>query len=228
MLDVRAGVFSATSASVLPHGLGPLCVSRQEVPIRHARRKTLGDSSGMDTMKRPEAESGASRSRFLLYVRRWILKPTLMVKQLWLLLLLSFMLVLATFLTAPPCSMSVRTSASLFTTSSHSLAMKQNKNTNGAYWTHLITELSPCTLSLEAYLCLVLNTNLRSTLQVLLRSLPVDIDAQVRVLPDLETDIFLGVEEVVHHLVVDLEIAHSHEALRGVRRQPLGRTKQPK
>lgn len=47
-----------------------------------------------------------------------------MVKQLWLLLLRSFMLVLATFLTAPPCSISVSTSASVFTTSSQSLTTK--------------------------------------------------------------------------------------------------------
>lgn len=39
--------------------------------------------------------------------------------------------------------------------------------------------------------------------------------------PDLETDVLLGVKEVVHHLVVDLEIAHGHEALCAVRRQPL-------
>lgn len=54
---------------------------------------------------------------------------TLMVKQLWLLLLRSFMLVLATFLTAPPCSISIITSASLFTTSSHSLATNTGEAT---------------------------------------------------------------------------------------------------
>lgn len=59
------------------------------------------------------------------------------------------------------------------------------------------------------------------------RCLPVDVDAQVWVLPDLEANILLGVEEVVHHLVVDLEVAHGYQALCAVRRQPLQRTNVP-
>lgn len=50
---------------------------------------------------------------------------------------------------------------------------------------------------------------------------PVDIDAKVRVFPDLEADVFLGVKKIVHHLIVDLEVAHSNQALGGIRRKPL-------
>ena len=63
-----------------------------------------------------------------------------MVKQLWLLLLLSFMLVLATFLTAPPCSISVSTSVSFLTTSSHNLK-RPTKN---------VTQASTVTMILQA------------------------------------------------------------------------------
>lgn len=40
-------------------------------------------------------------------------------------------------------------------------------------------------------------------------------------LPDLETDVLLRVEKVVHDLVVDLEIANRYQALGGFRREPL-------
>ena len=53
------------------------------------------------------------------------------------------------------------------------------------------------------------------------RNLPVNVDAQFGVLPDLEADILLGVEKIVHHLVVNLEIADSYHALRRIRRQRL-------
>lgn len=56
---------------------------------------------------------------------------------------------------------------------------------------------------------------------------PVDVDAQIGVFPDFETDVLFGVEEVMHHLVVDLEIAHGNQALCAVRRQPLKRTVHP-
>lgn len=40
-------------------------------------------------------------------------------------------------------------------------------------------------------------------------------------LPNLERDVLLGVEKVVHHFVVDLQIAHGDHALGRVGRQPL-------
>ena len=50
---------------------------------------------------------------------------------------------------------------------------------------------------------------------------PVDIDAEVWMLPDLEADVFLGVEKIMHHFVVDLKVANGHQALGCLRRKPL-------
>lgn len=43
-------------------------------------------------------------------------------------------------------------------------------------------------------------------------------------LPDLEADILLWVQEVVHHLIVDLQVAHCHQTLGSIRCEALPNT----
>lgn len=48
-------------------------------------------------------------------------------------------------------------------------------------------------------------------------SSPIDVDAEVGVLADLQANVLLRVEKIVNHFVVDLEVAHRDKALGRVR-----------
>lgn len=63
--------------------------------------------------------------------------------------------------------------------------------------------------------------NIKVVLGCLTTHSPIDIDAEIGVLPDLEADVFLGIEEVMNHLVVDLQITNRYQALGGVRCESL-------